>query len=102
MEMLISTKGSVIAAKQSNSTANVSESSPETLVAKVIGTALFQPKGYPSNVRLVVEADGKRYKVSNWEECSPEQVVYLMRQSAEIEEKSIYWYTATNKPLKGE
>ena len=102
MEMLISTKGAVIAAKQSNSTANVNSDSPETLVAKVIGTALFTPKGYPSSVRLVVEANGKRFKVSNWEECSPEQNVYLLRNSSEIEEKTIYWYTATNKPVQGE
>ena len=102
MEMLISTKGATIAAKQSNSTSPVSENSPETLVAKVIGTALFTPKGYPSSVRLVVEANGQKFKVSSWEECYPEQNVHLYRQESTIEDKTIYWYVATNQALKGE
>ena len=102
MEMLISNKGAKIAAKQSNSTAPVSENSPETLVAKVVGTALFTPKGYPSSVRLVCEANGVKYKVSSWEECSPEQNVHLYRQEATIEDKTIYWYVSSNQPLKGE
>ena len=102
MEMLISTKGATIAAKQSNSTSPVSENSPETLVAKVVGTALFTPKGYPSSVRLVVEANGQKFKVSSWEECSPEQTIHLYRQEAPMDDKTIYWYVGVNQPLKGE
>ena len=106
MEMLISTKGNVIPAKQSNGTAPVSVDSPETMVAKVVGLAQFTPKGYPATVRLVCEADGKKYKVSSWEQCEPEAKVHLYREEGVIKgEKSdttIYWYVATNQPRKGE
>lgn len=102
MELLVSSKGASIAARQSGSTSPVGENSPELTKGKVIGLAEFRPKGYPSSTRLVVEVDGKKFKVSNWEETSPEATIYLIRQSAEIEEKSIYWYIGVNQPPKGE
>jgi hypothetical protein len=103
MELLVSSKGAAIAARQSGSTSPVSENSPELTKGKVIGLAEFRPKGYPSSTRLVVEVDGKKFKCSNWEETSPEANIWLVRQSADLEDgKTIYWYVGVNQAPKGE
>jgi len=103
MELLVSSKGASIAARQSGSTSPVSENSPEITKGKVIGLAEFRPKGYPSSTRLVVEVDGKKFKCSNWEETSPEANIWLVRQSADLEDgKTIYWYVGVNQAPKGE
>ena len=99
--MLISTKGNVIPAKQSSgSTAPISEDSATYTKAKVIGLAQFSPKGYPPTNRLVCQIGTDKVKVSQWEECSPEQEIHLYRKEAPIEGKTIYWYVGFNQPIK--
>lgn len=109
MEMLISTKGNVIPAKQSSgSTAPINENSEAYTKAKVIGLAQFNPKGYPSTNRLVCQIGTDKVKVSSWEECSPGQEIHLYKKEGEIKgengknDTTIYWYIGVNQPLKGE
>lgn len=46
------------------------ETSLEPFQAKVEALAFIEQQNYPAQKRLVVSSKGKKYKISQWEECT--------------------------------
>jgi hypothetical protein len=107
MTNLIETKGAKITARQSNGMfERTFENCLEPFKAKVLAQVLLEPKGYSAQVRLAVESDGKKYKVSQWEETSVGAEVWVHSQEFQIGEKgkeqTRYFLVASNQAPKGE
>jgi len=105
MQNLVSVEGAVIAARQGGGFERTFENALEPFKAKVVAQVLLEPKGYSAQVRLVCEADGKRYKVSQWEETSVGAEVLVSSKDFEVGEKgkeiTRFFLVATNnvKPV---
>ena len=106
MQNLVSVEGAVIAARQGGGFERTFENALEPFKAKVVAQVLLEPKGYSAQVRLVCEADGKRYKVSQWEETSVGAEMWIYSQPFEVGEgdkkQTRYYLNAFHNAPKGE
>lgn len=106
MQNLVIAEGAVIAARQSGGFERTFETYLEPFKAKVVAQVLLEPKGYSAQVRLVVEANGKKFKISQWEETSVGAEVTIYSKDFKIgegeKEQTRYFLFASNEPLKGE
>ena len=59
-----------IAARNGSSFVRTFETEMDNFKGIVKAQVLIEPKGYSAQVRLIVVANEKQYKVSQWNECS--------------------------------
>ena len=103
---VIEKKGEKITARQSGGGfERTFEEALEPFKGIVLSQVLIEPRGYSAQIRLVVEANGKKYKISQWEETSVGAEVLVSSKDFEVGEKdkkvTRYFLVATNnvKPV---
>lgn len=78
--------GEKIAARNVGSFERTFEAEMPDFKAIVLSLVHIEPKGYNAQLRLCVEAGGKKYKVSQWSECEVGEEVMIRSKEFTIKQ----------------
>ena len=79
--------GEKIAARNVGSFERTFEEFLESFKAVVVSLVHIEPKGYNAQLRLCVEAGGKKYKVSQWDACEVGEEVMINSKEFTIKQE---------------
>lgn len=94
--------GEKIAARNVGSFERTFEEFLEDFKAVVSSLVHIEPKGYNAQLRLVCEANGKKYKISQWSECSVGEEVMISSKEFTIKAEGkpdLVRYYLTAEPI---
>ena len=96
MQVKVSAPGAVIAAKRGNGCESVTEGMSANVTGIVEGEYACIYEGKLSH-KLIINSDGKRFRISGYDDVREGDTISCSKKSAEIGEgankKMVYWYT---------